>query len=302
MIKFGVAGYPPAYSDTIYKKDRLKVFQWLKEIGIDAFEAQMTYGPRTLPENCRLINQLSKDFDIKVSVHASYFIVFTSSEKQKIQQSIDTLKRTYELADLMGSDTIVLHPGPLYGEDPDEPLNRIKDNLSNYFNNAGKSQIGLFLETAGKRGQLGSVGEIVDICKEIEGCYPCIDFGHVHARTGGTLNEDDAIDRLFKNMTDIGTFSNFDRIHFHYTPIHYGPKGEIKHKAIEDVYENESQLSFGFDAPTNNFYHPRYNRIVENLILKNLDCTVISETHDSQERGAIAMKNHYKKIIENILI
>lgn len=300
MIKFGVAGYPPAYSETIFKKDRLKIFQWLNELGLDAFEAQMTYGPRTLPETCRQIKFFAEEFGIKVSIHASYFIVFTSPEQKKIEQSIDTLKRTYDLADIMGVNTIVLHPGPLYGKPPEESMIRIKENLNSYFNSVGDSDVGLFLETAGKRGQLGSVEEIFEMCSEINGCFPCVDFGHVHARTGGTLSEVEAIDHLFGIMSGLGAFDKFKRMHFHYTPIHYGPKGEIKHKAIEDTYDDNQQLSLGFENVADNLYHPRYNRIIENLISKNIDCTVISETHNSQERGALAMKNHYVNILSSV--
>ena len=115
MIKFGVAGYPLAFSESPFKKDKLKVFEWLRAMNLDAFEAQMTYGPRTSKENCLAIKQAAADQGISISVHASYFIVFTSNDKQKISQSIDTLQRTYELASILNSDIIVLHPGPLYG-------------------------------------------------------------------------------------------------------------------------------------------------------------------------------------------
>src|SRR4051812_25782116 len=127
MIKFGVAGYPPAFSNSRFKKNRLKIFEWLKEVGLDAFEAQMTYGPRTLKETCLEIKNISFELGIKVSIHASYFIVFTSNDQKKIEQSIDTLKRTFELANIMNSDVIVLHPGPLYGEEAKEIMKRGKE-------------------------------------------------------------------------------------------------------------------------------------------------------------------------------
>lgn len=120
-----MAGYPPAYAKTPFGKDRLKVFEWLKTIGLDAFEAQMTYGPRTSLENCDTIRRLSQEFDIKVSVHASYYIVLTSSEEHKIRKSIDTLKRTFDLADRMGANVVVLHPGSYYASDPDKVLSLI---------------------------------------------------------------------------------------------------------------------------------------------------------------------------------
>lgn len=293
MIRFGVAGYPPAFNLSPFRKNRMKIFEWINSIGLDAFEAQMTYGPRTLKENCIEIKRASEEFNIKVSVHASYFIVFTSDNEKKVEQSLDTLKRTYELADIMGADVIVLHPGPLYNKPSSEAMGRIQENLGTFFKSIGNSHIGLFLETAGKRGQLGSVEEILQLTSGFKGCFPCIDFGHVHARTGGTLDTNESIDNLFEQMDALGAFEK-QRIHFHYTPINYGPRGEICHMAINDRYKVNNQLSLGlFDEPKDDYYHPRFPQIVTNLAKKNKEFTVISETHDSQDEGALAMKNHY---------
>lgn len=270
----------------------------MKTIGLDAFEAQMTYGPKTSLETCDAIRNLSQEFDIKVSVHASYYIVLTSSEERKIRNSIDTLKRTFDLADRMGANVIVLHPGPYYASDPRKIFDTLAENLHRFFQELGQSHIGLFLETAGKKGQLGSVDEILQLAKLQKGCFPCIDFGHVHARTGGELSHPEKIDSLFRTMRENGAFTPENRVHFHYTPIDFGPQGEITHKAIEDFYPvNPQQDLFDSAVATPRLYHPRYERIVENLSQIDMPFTVISETHNSQERGALAMKNYYNGIV-----
>jgi deoxyribonuclease IV len=300
MFKFGVAGYPLAFSESKYKKNRLKIFNWLRDLNLDAFEAQMTYGPKTSIENCQKIRELSHEFNIKVSIHAAYYIVLTSSDKEKIRRSIETLKKTFELADLMGADVIVLHPGPYYQRDPKMIFNILAENLLTFFKEIGNSEIGLFLETAGKKGQLGSVEEILALTKNINGCFPCFDFGHIHARTCGGLGTDKDIDELFLNLKSNGVFDSNSRVHFHYTPIHYGPQGEITHKAIGDTYPENLQQTLDLfkETKSDNFYHPRYNKIVEHLSFFKVPFTIISETHNSQEVGAMAMKAHYKKIKE----
>src|SRR5262245_536627 len=128
MMKFGVAGYPPAFQKSKYRKDRLDIVRWLSDLGLHAFELQMTYGPRMSGENCARLRGLAKGSDITLSVHASYFIVFTSDDPEKIARSMDTLKRTYEAADQLGASTVVLHPGPLYGANDRAPLDRFIDN------------------------------------------------------------------------------------------------------------------------------------------------------------------------------
>lgn len=274
----------------------MKIFEWLRTIGLDAFEVQMTYGPRTTLENCRTIRTLSHDFNIRVSVHAAYYIVLTSSDPCKIYRSFETLKKTFELADVMGAHEVILHPGPYYASDPQRIFDTLVDNLTRYFEEQGVSEIGLFLETAGKKGQLGSVEEILKLSKLVKGCYPCIDFGHVHARLCGGLATKENINMLFQTMQEQGAFDRDSRIHFHYTPIDFGPQGEISHKAIEDTYPINPQQNLFESSQSQQLYNPRYEPIIENIKKINITCTVISETHNSQDQGALAMKSYYDMI------
>jgi deoxyribonuclease-4 len=298
MVRFGVAGYPPAFGKTPYRKDRLKILDWLSSLGLNALELQMTYGPRTKIEVCREYRNIAKDFGISISVHASYFIVFTSNDPVKLERSRDTLKRTFDLCSALGADVVVLHPGPLYSEDGPPVLCRFIDNLGAFMEGIGQTEIGLFVETAGKVGQLGSVKEILQVCDIIPGVYPCIDFGHVHARTLGTLESETAVSDLFAQLETHCRQRPSHRIHFHYTPIHFGARGEISHKAINDTYPSMAQMALpSIDhnplRSNDGFFHPRVEPVAKGLKRLGVECTVISETHDSQEEGALALKDAF---------
>jgi len=296
MLRIGVGGYPPVYNETPFRNNRMRIFEWLRSLDIDAFEAMMTYGPRTPAETCRTMRSLSLDFDIKVSVHAAYYIVLTSSDKDKVSRSIDMLKKTFELADIMGATTVVLHPGSLYKKTSEEVSDILGNNVSDFFNQIGKTDVGLFLETAGKKAQYGSVEEILSVTGRVDGAYPCIDFGHVHARRGGGLPDDDSIDEVFTVLADNGVFAKDNRVHFHYTPIHYGTKGEIQHRKIDDMYTEQDAVISSDINQIGQLYRPRYNRVIENLVKLDIPATIISETHNSQEKGAMAMREYYKKL------
>lgn len=299
MVKFGVAGYPLAFTKSPYRKNRLDITRWVAELGLDAVELQMTYGPRTTPENCRALAAAAKDSGITLTVHAAYYIVFTSDDPTKIRQSADTLLRTFELADLLGANVVVLHPGPLYNGKDEEALARFIDNAGTFMHTLGKTEIGLFAETAGKIGQLGSVEDILTISSQLPGVHPCIDFGHVHARTLGTLEDPHAIFNLTTRFTEFLHSNPTRRIHFHYTPIHYGPRGEVQHRAVEDQYPTTPQTDlFGATKPgqgsRDGWYHPRPEPVAEALKRIPRDFLIISETHNSQERGALALKRAYQ--------
>ena len=294
MPRFGVAGYPPAFERSGFRRDRVKICQWLASLGLDAFELQMTYGPRTTEARCREYRKAAADHGIKLSVHASYFIVLTSDDAVKLGNSAETLRRTYELAHLLGADVIVLHPGPLYGSSEPKAINtRFVENLGEVLDGIGRPETGLFIETAGKMGQLGSLDEILAISDQMPGVFPCVDFGHLHARTLGTLATEEAIESVFARLASRGYFDPSRRIHFHYTPNHYGHRGEIMHKKIHDRYEEEAPRKTGKDAidlPREGFFHPRFEPIARCLRKWQVECTVISETKDSQEEGALALK------------
>jgi deoxyribonuclease-4 len=306
MIKFGVAGFPPVFERTARSKERVSVFEWLHNLGLHSIELQMTYGPRTRPETCKEYYRAAQEFGISISVHASYFIVFTSSDEEKVQRSRDTLMRTYELCDLLGAEVVVLHPGSTYAGDEVEVLDRCTDNIGSFLNWMGSTNVGLFVETAGKIGQLGSVSQILEISERLPGVHPCIDFGHVHARTLGNLDNEKSIQDLVRRIISYCSVDPDNRVHFHYTPIHYGLRGEIQHRAIHDRYPKAELADADPHHSTNSselledqYYHPRYEPVAKALKLLNVDCTIISETRNTQEEGALALMRAYHDADDN---
>lgn len=304
MVRFGVAGYPLAFTEGPDGKDRSKIFEWVSKIGLDAVELQMTYGPRTKPEKCIEYKALADALGIRISVHAAYYIVLTSGDKEKISRSIDTLNKTYELTDLLGGKEVILHPGPFYGGDEDEVYARFADNAAKFIDQLGSTDIGLFIETAGKVGQLGSVDQILSLSQQIEGIHPCIDFGHVHARTLGTLENADNIFALCDQIQYYLNKNPSKRAHFHYTPIHFGLRGEIQHRAVDDRYPEPPQKDLFGEAAVgesseDGLFHPRPDPVAEALRKLRGDFTVISETHNSQEIGAKTLKRIYKEGVQS---
>lgn len=277
----------------------MKILPWLAEMGLDALELQMTYGPRTKPETCIELRKYAEDANIVLSVHASYFIVFTSDNPQKLAQSSETLKRTYDLADKLGANVVVLHPGPLYGGTEAVAIDRFSESARRCLGEIGRTDIGLFVETAGKVGQLGSTDDILEICRRLEGVYPCVDFGHVHARTLGTLETAESVNALVMKLKTFLAECDGPRIHFHFTPIHYGPRGEIQHRAVSDRYPDTTQLGLFEKGPVGSgsqdgWFHPRAQAVAEALRMIDVPCTIISETHNSQEIGALELKRYFR--------
>ena len=271
-IRFGVGGFPLAFTERPEAKDRGAVFAWLRSVGLDAIELQMTYGPRMTAEQGRRYRALAIADDIKLSIHGSYYIVLASPDPAKVLRSVDTLLRTYEQADILGAREIVLHPGSLYGAPEADVSRRFAENLERFMAQLGKTDISLMIETAGKVGQMGSVDMILDVASTVKGVGPCIDFGHVHARSLGELETPDAMAQVFARIDEFQRSNPDTPTHFHYTPIHFGPRGEIQHRALSDI-----------DGVSNKPFHPRPEPVAAGLAGLPGRFTIISETHNSQE-------------------
>jgi deoxyribonuclease-4 len=90
-------------------------------------------------------------------------------------------------------------------------------------------------ETMGKGAMLGSLEDVLAMSAEIAGVQPCLDFAHLHARTGdGTMNTFDEWRRsleLYGKQLGKKALKNLSA---HLSGIDYGDKGEKEHLPIEE--------------------------------------------------------------------
>lgn len=84
-------------------------------------------------------------------------------------------------------------------------------------------------ETMGKIGQLGTLEEVLALCGVDSRITPCIDFGHLNARTlGGIRSKADyaaILDRIGEALGD----ARARQFHVHFSRIEYSKGGEKRH-------------------------------------------------------------------------
>jgi deoxyribonuclease-4 len=87
----------------------------------------------------------------------------------------------------------------------------------------------------GKSAMLGSLEDTLKMSQAIESVEPCLDFPHLHARTGdGTMNTYvEWVQTLESYRRALGETA-LKRLHIHLSGIEYGPKGEREHLPIEE--------------------------------------------------------------------
>ena len=215
MIRLGPAGSP--------MKSTLEGLGYIKKIGLSAMEVEFTYGVRMQNELAEEIGKLAEKLDIKLSVHAPYYINLASVEKQKIGASKKRILDSCERAHYLKASHVVFHAG-FYGKlKENECYEMIKKEVIEMQDiiKENKWKTELAPETTGKKSQFGSLSEILKLKDEIK-CNICVDFAHLHARDN-TINYPSAFDQL----------SGLRHVHSHFSGIEFTDKGERRHLIME---------------------------------------------------------------------
>ncbi|MFC2108916.1 TIM barrel protein [Candidatus Bipolaricaulota bacterium] len=286
-VQFGVAGNPPNFWESAYRKDRGYAPAWLREIGLDALEIQCTYGVRMPDKRAALFKEQSEEHNISLSLHAPYYVTLGTDDPHKRENSLRDLRKSIELAKKLGSRRVVFHPGSAHG-DRRNALDRAIQALRFLEADTDFGEVEIYPEIAGKAGQLGSLDDILELCAEIEKAWPCLDLAHLDAREGGSLVHQEDFESVFDRVASSLGPRALSKLHFHMYPVKWGPKGETGHVRFDETME--PMLSTEGDEPL----QPPYKPFIDMLVARNLSATVICEARDSQDVGALAMKEHFE--------
>lgn len=274
---FGVAGVP-----TNYKGKFKDLFNWLRDMGLNAYEIQCVYGFKISDVNKEIIIR-EKENGINFSIHAPYYINLGSQNAPVVERSKENMKQGIELAKAIGVNRIIFHPGGGHNnteEGRKVAVKQLIDAVNEFTHEIDMGEVRLYPEIGGKTANLGSLDEIIEICKNCEYCYPCIDIAHLHAREFGSIqNIEDLRVRLQKLKNELP--DKFKYIHFHAYTINYNDKGEIKH------------LMHGENMPDGSVGRPNLDDFIALLHEMEINPWVISEASDTQEIGAKYMRDLY---------
>ena len=281
MARFGVAGCPPNFWKSPFKGDSANNPLWLASIGLEAYEVQFTHGIRMDREKALRVAENAGKGGIALSVHAPYFVVLTSLDETVVKNSIDLMVRCVEFAGYLGTHKLVFHPGPHQGS-PKEALKRCLKNLEVAARDIPKGTC-IYPETTGRKEFLGSLEEVVQMCKELNFLRPCIDFAHLYARNGGTLVTPEDYKGVFDYIVrELGSGA-LGYLHCHFCPVEFDDKGEKCHRNFKD-----------------GIYGPRFEPFLETIVEYGLNPTIICESKQAQDEDALVMKKYYRLLKDRL--
>jgi deoxyribonuclease-4 len=232
-IRFGPAGFPDAAKGKLSR-----VFEILNEVGLDALEYAAVYGLRLGESRALEIGQLAKSHRIIMSMHEAYYISLVSKDVQVRKRSKDRLVKALKYAPLMGVKRIVFHAGGYSGFGAEEAYRVVKGSLQEVWEKAGDLGGGtiLFPEVAGKLGAFGSVDELVQLCSEVDGTLPTIDWAHLYARSRGEISDKDSYLKVIGQFESALGKQFTDNMHFHVSGVDYTERGEKSHRPLGEEW------------------------------------------------------------------
>ena len=276
---FGPGGNSDAFRLAGFKST-LDAPSWVKSIGLDAYEYEAGNGLSASSAMLAEIGREAKLNGIKMSFHTPYFISLSGVVEEKRLNSIRYIRESLEAARLLGAGTIVVHSGSAAKITRDEAMKLASDTLARTLSEVDTYGIKIGLETMGKINQLGTLDEVLELCRIDSAFVPVVDFGHLNARDlGGVFKTADDYLRVFDKIDRAFGADVASNLHCHFSKIEWTGSGEKKHLTFDD-----------------NVYGPNFEPLVEVIYKNNLTPTIICESAGTQSNDALAMKKYYQEL------
>ena len=283
-IRFGTAGTSDSFTAMGYKNS-LDIPAYTEKMGLDAFEYQCGHGVRLGLDKARQMADDAAARGILFSVHAPYYISASSLDEEKRLNSVNYLLQSAALCRALGGRRVIFHSGSCGRQSREAALEKALDTLKraqDALDEAGFAEIILCPETMGKIGQLGTLDEVLALCSVDERITPCIDFGHLYARSCGVQFADATAAADYAALLDtLAARLGDDRaahFHAHFSRIAYTKGGEKCHLTFADT-------EFG----------PPPAPLMQLLKTRGLAPTIICESAGTQAEDAAALKKLYEQ-------
>lgn len=281
MIKFGPSGNSKRFYAEGHKTT-VEAPKWCAEQGLNAYEYSFGRGINISEEKIRQIAAAANENNVEISVHAPYYINFANPSDEMAQKSYNYLLQSAVFAKQFGGERIVFHPATvgkmLRGDAVSLAKSRIEV-LARLIKENNLDDCLFCAETMGKINQIGDLDEILEFCSVADFIVPAIDFGHLNARTHGSLRTEEDFDRLISSaINSLGTY-RAKKMHVHFSKIEYSVGGEVRHLTFED-----------------NTFGPEFLPLAKVLKKYNLEPVIICESDGTQADDAMEMKRIYESL------
>lgn len=246
----------------------------VKELGLNAMEIEFVRSVYMNEKTAEEVAQVAKENEVRLSVHAPYYINLCSKDSKVIKESKERILKSLMIGEIAGADAVAVHAAYYSGLTPEQAYDKLKENVVDILD-TGKSKriknIKLGLETMGRESQFGSLDETIKLCKDVGRKYlvPYIDWGHLFVRGKGKIDYGEVFNKL--------KVLKLEHINSHFEGVDKNKKGEFV-----DVH-----------VPINS--HPPFEPLAKEILKRKLDITIISES-PILEQDSLKMKETFRNL------
>lgn len=280
MITFGPGGNSESFGKRKFPE---QLPEYLASMGLNGYEIECGRGVRIAEKTYNLLPDIAKQNGIYLTLHTPYFISLSSENEETRLKSVTYIEESAVAAQKLGAEKIIVHSGSCAKMTREAALELAKDTLLKAqarLDEVGLSDIIICPETMGKINQLGTLSEVMELCKVDERFLPCVDFGHLNARTLGGIKSIDDYAAILDEIENKLGYERLKKFHVHFSKIQYTTGGEKCHLTFAD-----------------NEYGPDFEPLMELFAKRGLEPSVICESAGTQAEDASEMKKVYERYL-----
>ena len=281
MIKFGPAGNSLSFYEQ-GGKSTVQAMPWIAELGLNAYEYSCGKGINVGEDTALKIGAAAAECGVEVSVHAPYYTNLANPFTDKREATNRYIIGALKVARLMGGSRVVFHPGAYMKRKPSECMDIALMQMRLLMRDIDAEGLGdmtVCPETMGKQMQLGTVDEVLALCSVDERIIPCVDFGHLYARSLGETDSFEAFDAILCRIANALGEERMKSLHIHFSQIEYTKGGEKRHCTMDD--------SWG----------PHFEYLARALVKHDAHPVIICESAGTMAEDAVTMQKIYRQCL-----
>lgn len=189
------------------------------------------------------IDEMAKRLDVSLSIHTPFYMDL-GSNNDLTENCMDSIRHAGLILNALGGNVVVTSLGIYDGKmDREEVDDNILNNVScimDWWTDVGLTPK-LGVEITGQEDVFGSLDQVLDLCDQVDGIVPIVNFSHLHSRTDGSLIDlDDFLNVLetVEGYCEDGIYTAFAGVEYsegserRLTPI---KKGDLKFEPLAEA-------------------------------------------------------------------
>ncbi len=164
-------------------------------------------------------SEMAKRLDVNLSIHTPYYMDL-GSNTDLTENCINSIRHAALILNAREGDVVVTSLGLYDGKTDREEIDgnimaNLEDIMGWWQDNGLTPRLGI--EIPGQEDVFGSLEQVLDVCDQIPGVIPVVNFSHHHSRTNGSLLE---VDDFLDLLENVEPYSD-GRIHTAFAGVEY---------------------------------------------------------------------------------